>query len=488
MASEAQAAAAAVLPPNWYRAGRGVDDLLSEAEGLDWLADSGGAGGIADSAAAAAAVAAAATGTASAPSALPATTAAHITAAHISPAAAPVSTSVAAGTSAIGRGISSGVRDGITRANSIGPLPGSAPPSDVRQPSLKRARSNGTSPPPLPTPPGSAPNVTPVAPTAAAVTASDSQQQGMSDLTRPVVTALAAGSPSASLLSPTSRPLSLSALTASTNALGRDSYPAALAALPAAAAVTIATNATITTPTLTAAGTRLSLPSQRQSPTFRTTSPSTARLVAPMGAETVTSTGLPTRVSAGAAAAAAAAAEAAAAAVAAAFAKTQPAPSGSRPNGGSPLLRGRSTAADAGGGGDRGTTNILISVGGAGKVADGVISPADRVSSSQPGEISHSAGLTHWTAPSLNGEHSTDAAVAGLAAIDIGGVSGDGHEGVGDLSPAGLQGSDAEEGHLSGLSDLEGLMEDQVRKNTGELQFIACTCCSEIAWILRFVC
>ncbi|CAM9586058.1 unnamed protein product [Ectocarpus sp. 12 AP-2014] len=42
-AGAATAAAAAVLPPNWYRAGRGVDDLLNEAEGLDWLADSGGA-------------------------------------------------------------------------------------------------------------------------------------------------------------------------------------------------------------------------------------------------------------------------------------------------------------------------------------------------------------------------------------------------------------------------------------------------------------
>ncbi|CAM9415680.1 unnamed protein product [Ectocarpus sp. 8 AP-2014] len=42
-AGAAMAAAAAVLPPNWYRAGRGVDDLLTEAEGLDWLADSGGA-------------------------------------------------------------------------------------------------------------------------------------------------------------------------------------------------------------------------------------------------------------------------------------------------------------------------------------------------------------------------------------------------------------------------------------------------------------
>ncbi|CAM9841618.1 unnamed protein product [Ectocarpus sp. 4 AP-2014] len=42
-AGTATAAAAAVLPPNWYRAGRGVDDLLTEAEGLDWLADSGGA-------------------------------------------------------------------------------------------------------------------------------------------------------------------------------------------------------------------------------------------------------------------------------------------------------------------------------------------------------------------------------------------------------------------------------------------------------------
>lgn len=34
-----------------------------------------------------------------------------------------------------------------------------------------------------------------------------------------------------------------------------------------------------------------------------------------------------------------------------------------------------------------------------------------------------------------------------------------------ELSTSGLQGSDEEEGHLSGLSDLEGLMEeDQVNK------------------------
>ncbi|CAN0096335.1 unnamed protein product [Scytosiphon promiscuus] len=57
--THAAAAAAEVLPPNWYRAGRGVDDLLNEAEGLDWLADSGGAGGPAAAAAAAAAASAA---------------------------------------------------------------------------------------------------------------------------------------------------------------------------------------------------------------------------------------------------------------------------------------------------------------------------------------------------------------------------------------------------------------------------------------------
>lgn len=33
---------------------------------------------------------------------------------------------------------------------------------------------------------------------------------------------------------------------------------------------------------------------------------------------------------------------------------------------------------------------------------------------------------------------------------------------VDDLTPSGLQGSDTEEGHLSGLSDLESLMDDQV--------------------------
>lgn len=59
------------------------------------------------------------------------------------------------------------------------------------------------------------------------------------------------------------------------------------------------------------------------------------------------------------------------------------------------------------------------------------------------------------------------AAVEGVAA-DVSGGSGGGNNVdvtgvvVDDLTPSGLQGSDAEEGHLSGLSDLESLMEDQV--------------------------
>ncbi|CAM9297129.1 unnamed protein product [Choristocarpus tenellus] len=55
MVMSAAAASAAVAPPQWYRTGRGVDDLLNEAEGLDWLADSGGVASPAFAAAAAAA-------------------------------------------------------------------------------------------------------------------------------------------------------------------------------------------------------------------------------------------------------------------------------------------------------------------------------------------------------------------------------------------------------------------------------------------------
>lgn len=58
----AAAAPASVQPPNWYRAGRGVDDLLYEAEGLNWLADSGGAGAPAVATAAAATAGAGAAG------------------------------------------------------------------------------------------------------------------------------------------------------------------------------------------------------------------------------------------------------------------------------------------------------------------------------------------------------------------------------------------------------------------------------------------
>ncbi|CAN0341407.1 unnamed protein product, partial [Ectocarpus fasciculatus] len=49
--------------------------------------------------------------------------------------------------------------------------------------------------------------------------------------------------------------------------------------------------------------------------------------------------------------------------------------------------------------------------------------------------------------------------------VDVAGGSGGDGDGAGvavdELTPSGLQGSDAEEGHLSGLSDLESLMEDQ---------------------------
>ncbi|CAN0512867.1 unnamed protein product [Ectocarpus sp. 12 AP-2014] len=54
---------------------------------------------------------------------------------------------------------------------------------------------------------------------------------------------------------------------------------------------------------------------------------------------------------------------------------------------------------------------------------------------------------------------------AGDVDVDVasGGGGGGGSAGVAvdELTPSGLQGSDAEEEHLSGLSDLESLMEDQ---------------------------
>ncbi|CAM9639177.1 unnamed protein product, partial [Pylaiella littoralis] len=76
----AVAAAAAVLPPNWYRAGRGVDDLLSEAEGLDWLADSGGAALAVTSAVPSAAAAAASAASAAAAAAAATAVTAAVTA------------------------------------------------------------------------------------------------------------------------------------------------------------------------------------------------------------------------------------------------------------------------------------------------------------------------------------------------------------------------------------------------------------------------
>lgn len=123
-----------------------------------------------------------------------------------------------------------------------------------------------------------------------------------------------------------------------------------------------------------------------------------------------------------------------------------------------------------GGGGSGGGGAAALGVDGGGSAAD---TTSDvrmmRSLSGRRGQTDGGAETVDWnsTAPRLAAEAAAATEVAAAAApgreLAVAGV-GDHAAGVEELTPASLQGLDTEEGHLSGLSDLESLIDDQVRR------------------------